>query len=120
MQRDDRLYLGHMLDAARKIVEKTRDLDRMAFDRDEDRRLVVVHLIQTSGEAARRVSDDERARHPDIPWRQAVAMRHKIVHDYFQIDEDIVWEVATTDLPPLLVPLARLLPTEPPEALERS
>lgn len=115
MRRDDRLYLGHMLDAARKIVEKTQDLDRSAFDRDEDRRLAVVHLIQTFGEAARRVSDDKRGEYPDIPWRQAIAMRHKIVHDYFQIDEDIVWEVAITDLPPLLTALSRLLPEEPPE-----
>lgn len=116
MQRDDRLYLGHMLDAARKVVEKTSAIDRGASDRDEDRRLAIVHLIQTFGEAARRVSGAERDAHPDIPWRQAIAMRHKVVHDYFQIDEDIVWEVATKDLPLLLVTLSRLLPEEPSDA----
>lgn len=115
MRRDDRLYLGHMLDAARKIVDKTKDIDRLAFDRDEDRRLAVVHLIQRFGEAARRVSDEERGTHPTIPWRQAVAMRHKIVHDYFRIDDDVVWEVATRDLPPLLTALSLLLPDEPSE-----
>lgn len=90
MRGDDRLYLGHMLDASRKIVEKTSDLSRVAFNHDEDRRLAVVHLIRTFGEAARRVSAAERAAHPGIPWRQAIAMRHKTVHDHFRIDEDIV------------------------------
>jgi uncharacterized protein with HEPN domain len=113
MPKDDRLYLGHMLDAARRVVAKTSGIDREAFDQDEDRRLAVVHLLQTLGEAARRVSTDQRRAYPEIPWQDIVAMRHKIVHDYFQVDENIVWNVATAELPSLVPVLARLVPHEP-------
>ena len=113
MPPDDRLYPGHMPDAARKSVARAERLDRAGFDADEDVRLALIHLIQTSGEAARRVSPDERERHPEIPWRQAIGMRHKIVHDYFAVDEDVVWQVATTDLPPIAEALGRLFTDEP-------
>ena len=113
MPKDDRLYFGHMVDAARKVVEKTRGIDRDTFDRDENLRLAVVHLIQVVGEAARRVSAEGRAAHPEIPWRRITGMRHKIVHDYLDVDEDIVWEVATVDLPSLMVHLIRTVPAEP-------
>ena len=99
--KDDRVYLGHMLDMARKAVGKTRDLSRAAYDEDENLRLALAHLVQVIGEAARRVSPAGQAAHPEIPWREITGMRHKIVHDYMGLDEDIVWEVVTRDLPPL-------------------
>ena len=97
------VYLGHMLDRAHKS----------SFDDDENLQLALAHLIQTIGEAAREVPADVRAAHPEIPWKRIMGMRHKIVHDYMEIDEDVVWIVATKHLPTLVEQLAPLVPEDP-------
>lgn len=112
MSKDDAVYLGHMLDMARKAVGKTRGIPRAAFDRDENLRLALAHLIQIIGEAARRVSPELRQRHPEIPWSAIIGMRHKVVHDYLDVDEDIVWDVAAVDLPEIVLALERIIPPD--------
>jgi uncharacterized protein with HEPN domain len=62
----------------------------------------IAHLLQIIGEAARRVSDPTRDRYPSLPWKQIVGMRHRIVHEYFRVDADIVWTTATQSVPELL------------------
>jgi len=64
------------------------------------------------GEAARHVSQEFRDRHPQIPWEAIVGMRHKIVHDYLDVDEDVVWDSVTQELRPLMIELERLVPPE--------
>jgi uncharacterized protein with HEPN domain len=90
MSRDDLVYIGHMLDTARKAIARVEGKSRAKFDTDEDLRIVLTHFIQVIGEAARRVSPETRALHPEIPWSGIIGMRHKLVHDYMEIDEDIV------------------------------
>jgi uncharacterized protein with HEPN domain len=110
MQKDDLVYAGHMLDTARKATSKIAGQAREEFDRDENLRLALAHLIQVLGEAARRVSPAFQQAHPEVPWKQIVGMRHKVVHDYLQVDFDIVWAVVTADLPPLIADLERFVP----------
>jgi uncharacterized protein with HEPN domain len=112
MTKDDDVYLGHMLDQARLAVAKTASMDRAAYDADENLRLALAHLIQTIGEAARRVSVEFRQQYPEIPWSAIVGIRHKIVHDYLHVDFDIIWDVTTADLPLLIAQLESLLPNE--------
>jgi len=59
----------------------------------------MVRHIQVIGEAARSLSDEFQGRHSDTPWRDIVAMRHVLVHEYFGIDLDIVWRVVAVELP---------------------
>ncbi len=105
MKGDDGLYLGHMLDAALKAHAKVARFARAQFDADENLRLAVTHLLQIIGEAARRVSQEARAAHPSIPWKAVVGMRHKVVHDHFGVDEDVVWDTARNESPPLIAAL---------------
>lgn len=111
MLRRDLVYVGHMLDMARKAVSKTRDLSRQTYDADENLRLALIHLVQVIGEAARQVSPEFTGRHPERPWANIVGMRHKVVHDYLGVDEDIVWQVVTEDLPELVALLEPLVPS---------
>lgn len=90
-QHDDFVHVGHMVDLARKARQLVGDHDREAYDADEALQYALVHLVQTIGEAARHVSADGRAAHPEIPWHRIVGMRHRIVHDYLNVDTDIVW-----------------------------
>ncbi len=112
MSQRDLAYVGHMLDMARKAVGKTHGISRAAYDADENLRLALIHLIQTIGEAARRVSPELCERHPDVRWADIVGMRHKVVHDYLGVDEDIVWRVATEDLQELIAALEPIVPPD--------
>jgi len=110
----DLVYVGHMLDMARKAVGKTHNLPREAYDADENLRLALIHLIQVIGEAGRQVSREFTDRHPEIPWADIIGMRHKVVHDYLGVDEDIVWQVVTDDMPKLVAALEPIVPPTPP------
>ncbi len=105
--RGDAERVAGMLEAAEKLEAqgaKGRDL----FDQDEIVQLALVHLVQIIGEAASRVSDDLRRRHPEIPWRQVVGMRNRVVHGYFEVDLDLLWAVVTLDVPKLRAQLAAI------------
>ena len=98
--RDDRERLVHMLEAIERI-ERYAARGEQAFRRDELIQTWMVRNIQVIGEAARALSPGLRADHPDIPWSSIVGMRHVLVHDYFDVDFDIVWRVIERDVPTL-------------------
>jgi len=107
--KDDRLYLVHMLETARKVQTKVENLQRQDYDANEDLRLALTHLLQMIGEAARQVSDVARQKMPEIPWPQVVVMRHRIVHEYMDVDLNIVWTVATQEMAPLIRVLEKVI-----------
>ncbi len=111
MPKDDLVYVGHMLDIARQVVEKVRDKARRDFDEDDNLRLALCHLLQMIGESARRVSPEFQKIHADLPWKAIIGMRHKVVHDYLNVDEDIVWDTATQEMAPLISQLEKLSPS---------
>ncbi len=106
---DDLTYVGHMLDIARKAVAKVRGKTRKDFDEDENLRLALAHLLQIIGEAGRQVSQPFQKNHPAIPWKAIIGMRHKVVHDYLNVDEDVVWRTVTQELSPLISQLEKLM-----------
>lgn len=110
MPKDDLVYIEHMLDKGRQALTLAEGKTREDYDKDLALRLALTHLIQVIGEAARRVSPAFRARHSQIPWEGIVGMRSKIVHDYLNVDEDVVWQSVRDELPPLISALSKLLP----------
>ena len=100
MPKDDEIRLRHMLEAAREAVSFARG--RVRGDLETDRQLVlslVKDIEVVGGEAAAQVSESARTQAPDIPWQAIVAMRNRLVHAYFSINFDIVWETVQQDLP---------------------
>ncbi|MBD2553012.1 DUF86 domain-containing protein [Limnothrix sp. FACHB-708] len=106
--KNDYVYIGHMIDNANKAISFIAGLSRSDFDQDEQLRLAVTHLLQIVGEAARRVSVEFREAHPEIPWKAIVGMRSKVVHDYFSVDDDVIWDTIKNDLPALVKQLETL------------
>jgi len=102
----------HMLDHAREAVEMVRGRSRGDLDTDRQLNLALVRLVEVIGEAANRVPDDFRSRHPQVPWRQTVGMRNRMVHGYDVIDFDILWSVLQKDLPPLIEALEKIVNEE--------
>ena len=97
-----------MLEAIRRI-EKYAVRGRNAFVSDELIQTYVVHNLQIFGEAACKVSLEFQQRHPEIPWAKITGMRHILVHDYFQVDLEIVWAVVEKELPVLKEKLQALV-----------
>jgi len=97
--RDDE-WPADILEAAEKISVRAAK-GRAAFDADEDTQIVLVHLIQVIGEAAAGLSDGFITQHPEVPWRQIIATRNRVVHGYFEVDLDILWDAAVIDVPEL-------------------
>jgi uncharacterized protein with HEPN domain len=112
MQGDDWVYVGHMLDTARKALRLVEGKSRADYDQDEVLRLALAHLAQVIGEAARRDSPSFAEAHPQIPGKAIVGMRHKVVHDYMAVDEDVVWRTVTGELPSLVSLLEEAMPPE--------
>ena len=113
MPRDDSAYLLDMLLAARDALSFTEGMSFENFVRDRRTQLSVLKSLEIVGEAAVQVSEDIRRANPDIPWRQIVGMRNRLVHTYFDIDLPLVWDTVHHDLSD---PIARLEPVVPPEA----
>ena len=108
-QHDDRLYLMHMRESAEKVLLYTRGKSRSDYESDEILRLALLHLLQIIGEAASRVSASTRAKLTEMPWSAIMGMRHRIVHGYAVVDDDIIWNTIVHDLEPLLTSIRAAL-----------
>jgi len=111
MWRDD-AYLLDMLLAARKVQAFTRDGTWQQFQSDELTQNAVMRQIQIIGEAARKVSSDRQQQHPEIPWEQIIGMRNRLVHEYFRIIPQRVWDVVEKDIPELIRLIEPLVPPD--------
>ncbi len=112
MHKDDEIRLRHMLDAAREARSFAQGQSRKDLDLSRMLVLALVKDIEIVGEAATRISEDVQRSHPEIPWTDIIGMRHRLIHAYFEINLDILWETVVTDLPPLIASLEKVLPTE--------
>jgi len=112
MKKDDRIRMRHMLDSARKALEFARGRSRSDLDKNEMLALALVRLLEVLGEAAKAVSEELRRSHPEISWKQLAGTRDRLIHGYFDVDLDIVWQIVTADLPALLSALEKILARE--------
>lgn len=113
MPKHDIVRLSHILDAAREAIEFTCNCKRRDLDAERQLNLSLVRLLEIIGEAARGVSPEFRAAHPDVAWNKMVGMRDRLIHGYHDVNLDIVWGTVTEDLPPLVAQLERILASEP-------
>ena len=101
-----------MRDAARDAISMAEGRTRADLDCNRQLVLALSHTVQIIGEAANQISDTAREAAPDIPWVLIINMRHRIVHDYYRIDLDVLWRTVQEELPDLI---ARIEPLVPPE-----
>jgi len=112
MQRDDRIRIQHMLEAAKEAILFSENRTRDDLDSDRSLGLSLLKLIEIVGEAATQVSDQSRETFSMIPWRNIIGMRNRLIHAYFDVNLSIVWDTVTTDLPPLVAALEEILSAE--------
>ena len=95
------------------ILEYTHGMERATFRSDRRTVDAVVRNLIIIGEAANHVPDDVAAAHPDIPWTRMRGMRNLAVHEYFGVDEDVLWDTVRVNLPALLPLLRSMLQDGP-------
>jgi uncharacterized protein with HEPN domain len=100
-EREDRVRLQHMLDASRQAIAFVQGRRRNDLDTDLQLTLALTRLVEIVGEGAKNVSDEERKRHPDVPWRAMSGTRDRLAHAYFDVDLDQLWQIVSPDLPAL-------------------
>ena len=90
------------------VENRTRD----DLDKEEMLAISLIHLLEIVGEAANSVSNDFREQHPHIPWKKMIELRNRLIHGYFDINLDIVWDTILEDIPPLVADLEKIIPHE--------
>lgn len=112
MRPQDSVRLRHMLDATREAIEFAAGHVRADLDRDRQLTMALVKEIEIIGEAAYQMSEDSRGEVPGIPWPDIIGMRHRLVHAYFDINLDILWDTVARNLPPLRQALEKAVASE--------
>ena len=101
MKKKDIVYIIYIRDAIKSILKYTKDLNKKGFNSKEIIQDAVIRKIEIIGEAAKNVSLNFRELYSDIPWKKIVGMRDKLIHGYFNVDVERVWNVIIKDIPVL-------------------
>lgn len=101
MSRSVRVYLCHIRDEAEYILRLSQGLDKEAFLNDETLMRAFVRSLEIIGEATKNLPKDFRDISPQIPWRLMAGMRDKLIHEYFWVNYDVVWDVVRYEIPSL-------------------
>ncbi len=109
MHKDDEVCLRHMLDAAHEAVSFVDDRVRSDLENDRQLALALIKDIEIVGEAAHHISEETRLQAREIPWQEIIAMRNRLVHAYFDVNLDVVWQTVKQDLPMLIENLEKIL-----------
>jgi uncharacterized protein with HEPN domain len=101
--RDDMTLFRDMLNAAEKILTFVNGLSKAEFEASDLHQSAVVRKLQVVGEAARLITSATKAAHPEIEWMDIIGMRNLVIHEYFRVDIDIVWNTIRKSIPELIV-----------------
>jgi len=109
MSFEPRDYLRHVLVEADYLIAQAAGLKRDEFMTNETLRRAFVRSLEIVGEAAKKVPEDFRAKHPTVEWRAMAGMRDRLIHDYFGVDYELVWDVVQNRIPALRNQVASML-----------
>jgi len=111
MSRDDATLLD-IVQSARRVFEFKGNLDQTAFNQDRKTQAAVLHELMIIGEAVKRLSEEFKDHHPEVPWKPIAGMRDKLIHEYDRVDLEEVWSTIASDIPKLLSRLNPLVPRQ--------
>lgn len=107
--KNDSVYLEHIFEAMHKIAVYLSNTSQSQFIADEEKQDAVIRKIEIIGEATKKLSANLRNQYPHIPWKAIAGMRDKLIHDYFDVNPETVWDTAVIDIPELLPQIKEIL-----------
>lgn len=114
MSRSWRLYLRDAIGFCAWVLELTDGLDRATFEGDRRTFDATVHNLELLGEAVRNLPADLREAHPEVPWSKMIGLRNVLVHSYFGVEREVVWDIVSNRIAPLHRQLAAIEDLLPP------
>ncbi|PHV63607.1 DUF86 domain-containing protein [Cyanobacterium aponinum] len=105
-------YLAHIQLETSFILEVSKGLEKQTFVKNPTLTRAIVRSLEIIGEATKKLPDDFRQRHSQIPWKQMAGMRDKLIHQYFGVDYDLVWNVVISQIPGLDQQIQLILSTK--------
>lgn len=107
--KDPGIFLKHIMESILNIEEFSKGLDFAEFSANRMKQSAIIRELEVIGEAAKNLPPEFTAKHPDVPWTRIAGMRDKLIHHYFGLNLERVWEVLEKDLPELKPKIKRLL-----------
>ncbi|HRF82213.1 MAG TPA: DUF86 domain-containing protein [Flavobacteriales bacterium] len=108
-ERSDKVRLIDMLEAAQRVVVSMNGVPLEAFLANAEKRDAIVYRLQVIGEAAYNIGNELKEAHPEVEWFKIQGLRHRIVHDYYQLDDATIHHIGQNYVPPLVEHLTRIL-----------
>ena len=102
-------YLEHILVETEYLLKTSQSLTLSAFLGDETLQRAYVRSLEIIGEAVKNLPDDLKARHPDLDWRRMAGTRDRLIHGYFSVDFELVWDIVQNKIPPLDAGIRQIL-----------
>lgn len=112
MNKKPEVFLEHILESIGNIKEFLEDVPKDKFMKDKLRQSAVVRQIEIIGEASKNLSENFKAKYPEVSWKEIIGSRDKVIHHYFGVDLEIVWEIITINLPVLKKQIKHILEAE--------
>ncbi|AFZ48916.1 HepT-like ribonuclease domain-containing protein [Dactylococcopsis salina] len=109
MSRSPEDYLQHILDEAEYLFQSSQNLSKEDFLKDETLKRAYIRSLEVIGEATKNLPNSFKAEHPEVAWRRMAGMRDKLIHNYFGVDYDIVWNAIIDEIPNLKVKIENIL-----------
>ena len=106
--KEDSVFIEHILENIKDIELFLKGVSKQDFLKNKEKQNAVVRSLEIIGEAAKNISEDLKKKHASIPWKEIIGTRDRIIHHYFGVDLDIIWDIAEINLPELKNEICRI------------
>ena len=109
MKKDVKIFLNHILESIENIETFSKDITKNEFMNNRFNQNAIIRELEIIGEASRNIPDNFRKKHSDIIWKDIIGTRDKLIHNYFGVDLEIVWDIIKNDIPKLKAGIRNIL-----------